>query len=175
MFFCFSGCCHAHRRQARALDSEPKLHRCASHRCFCCLLGFSSLHTMRSSCSLSLPSSHIADLCSLNQLLVSFKMRFWTSGYTLLGATLLHIALAAESSFSWSPLQTQAEDIEYNPQPKQPRPVSALEVLQVISPVIEKVHGYRYGDEEDNLGRFHRCVVALLQYLRCLYLHQHQH
>ena len=87
-------------------------------------------------------------------------MRFWTSGYTLLGALLLHITLAA--SYSWSPVQTQAEDIEYDPQ-QQTRPVSALEVLQIISPVIEKGRGDTYGEEEDDLGRLHRFAAVLLE------------
>ena len=87
------------------------------------------------------------------------QMRFWTSGYTLLGAILLHIALA--SSYSWSPVQTQSEDIEYDPQ-QRPRPFSALEVLHIISPVIEKGRGDTYGEEEDNLGRLHRFAAVLL-------------
>jgi hypothetical protein len=77
-----------------------------------------------------------------------------------MGALLLHITLA--SSYSWSPVQTQAEDIEYEPQ-QQSRPVSALKVLQIISPVIGKGRGDTYGEEEDDFGRLHRFAAALLE------------
>jgi hypothetical protein len=75
-------------------------------------------------------------------------------------SALLHVFVAADPSFSWSPLQTLAETVEYVPHLQHP-PISALEILQRVSPVIQKVHADSFVDDEDaklSFGRLRRCV-----------------
>jgi hypothetical protein len=72
---------------------------------------------------------------------------------------LLYVSVATEPSFSWSPLQTLAETVEYEPQ-LQHHAISALEILQQVSPVTQKVHADHFVDNEDaklSFGRLQRC------------------
>jgi hypothetical protein len=82
--------------------------------------------------------------------------------YTFLCTLPLHVPVATEPSLSlsWSPLQTLSENVEYDPQ-LQHRPISALEVLQQISHLTQKVHTDSFFNENDAklpfgpLSRYH--------------------